>query len=110
MTEKSKFVRLLLFFVFLFPCLFVCLLVCLFMGFLFCNIITKNSVFWALTRQITYIKRLVNTTLHFRRRSLEETSSTSSVFLPFDKLMDKVKTFVREKGIMVRLTIFKTTS
>ncbi|KAJ7355034.1 hypothetical protein OS493_028242 [Desmophyllum pertusum] len=35
------------------------------------------------------------------RRSLEETSSTSSVFLPFDKLMDKVKTFVREKGIML---------
>ncbi|XP_078378687.1 uncharacterized protein LOC144661740 [Oculina patagonica] len=34
-------------------------------------------------------------------RSSEETSSTSSVFVPFDELMEKVGTFVREKGILL---------
>ena len=34
-----------------------------------------------------------------------ETSAGRPVFPPFDELMNKVRTFVRERGIMVRLTL-----
>ena len=40
---------------------------------------------------------------YFRKGSPKGTQSVSSTFVIFDELMDKVRDFVRERGIMVRL-------
>lgn len=77
--------------------------------------ITKQRALWAMDITDTRVSIFVLHVSHYRfwnnkiifcrGSSSEETSPRRSVFLPFDELMNKVRTFVRERGIMVRLTL-----
>ena len=44
---------------------------------------------------------------HFRQKSTGETSSRSSTSISIDEVMDKVRNFVRDKGIMVGLYLYR---